>query len=72
MHNPLRFIYKNPETLRHIFLYLKMYFALCFYIQHLLYHILWYLIINVNMIRAIRSIHKFDLFIVNWSYYYDK
>ena len=28
--------------------------------------------INAHMIRSIRSINKFELFIDNWSYYYDK
>ena len=39
-----------------------------------MYRIVYYytLTINVCTIRAIRSINKFELFIQNWSYSYDK
>ena len=39
---------------------------------YILYSIFWYRTINVLTIRAIRLKNKPELFIENWSYYYDK
>ena len=66
------FIYKNPDTLRHFFIGKKQ-CTLCYiYIYNLSYSIYLYLTINARMIRAIRSINKFELFIENSSYSCDK
>ena len=67
------FIYKNLDTLRHIFIFKKNALSVTIIsIFNLSSCVLWYLTINVCTIRAIRAIDKFELFIENLSYSYDK
>ena len=63
MQKPMQFalhLYSKNYVLRVIFLYPKFFV------------LLWYLTINSGKIRAIRSKNKFELFIENWSYSYNK
>ena len=72
MHFALRCIYKKHETLRYIFICKKQ-FTLCYVFISRIHRIL--LIPNYKCTynqSVIRSINKFDLFIENWSYSYDK
>ena len=71
MHFELRFIFKNPDTLRYIFIFKNN--ALCVTFLYLIFIVYYlYLTIKVRTIRVIRLINKYELLIENWSYSYDK
>ena len=64
------FTYKNPDILRYIFISKKQCTLWYVFISKIYRALL--ISINERTIRAIRSKNKFELFIENWSYSYDK
>ena len=67
MHFVLRFIYQKPHTMRYIFICKKSALYVMFLNQKCIVSYK-----NALTIRAIISKNKFELFIENWSYSYDK
>ena len=64
MHFPFRFYIQKPSQFAsHFYMQKTVHFALRLYIYNLWYSIQSYLTINARMIRAIRLINKFELFI---------
>ena len=64
------FAYKIPDTLCYIFISQKQY-TLCYVFISKIYRIVP-IPINARTIREIISKNKFELFIENWSYSYNK